>query len=63
VVNWAHSIDPWLKPDARLATALVLETMLRMAMHGVEVGAHKVMPASTADSTTDSTTDSTGEQP
>jgi hypothetical protein len=63
VVNWAHSIDPWLKPDARLATALVLETMLRMAMHCAEVGAHKVMPASTADSTADSTTNSTGEQP
>ncbi len=63
VVNWAQSIDPWLKPDARLATALVLETMLRMAMHCAEVGAHKVMPASTADSTADSTTNSTGEQP
>jgi hypothetical protein len=46
MMEWAGVLEPWLVQDARLAAVLVLETALRMAVHCVEAGGHRVMPGS-----------------
>jgi hypothetical protein len=46
MMEWAGVLEPCLVPDARLAAVLVMETALRMAVHCIEGGAHRVMPGS-----------------